>query len=45
MEKKSGIDFNSIRTRITLILLLAGALIISATAFFGFKIFEKTLPP
>ena len=43
MEKKSGIDFNSIRTRITLILLLAGALIISATAFFGFKIFEKTL--
>ena len=43
MEKGFRIDFNSIRTRITLILLIAGTLIISTTAFFSFKIFEKTL--
>lgn len=37
------VDFKSIRTRITLILLTAGALVITLTAFAGFKIFEQTL--
>lgn len=43
MERWLRVDFNSIRTRITLILLVAGALVIAVTAFAGFKIFEETL--
>ena len=38
-----GIDFNSIRMRITIGLLAAGALVVFVTAFSGFVIFEKTL--
>ena len=37
------IDFNSIRMRITIGLLAAGALVVFVTAFSGFVIFEKTL--
>ena len=36
-----GIDFNSIRMRITIGLLAAGALVVFVTAFSGFVIFEK----
>ncbi len=41
--KRLGIDFNSIRTRITIGLLAAGALVVFVTAFSGFVIFQKTL--
>lgn len=40
---KWKIDFNSVKTRISLTLLTAGAVVIFIMAFLGFKIFEQTL--